>query len=232
MLNSATTAISMKLFTLLTLVFVLSPRASLALESFATETAYDENSSFAESLVTLSDVTPEPQLTATHEDTMRARVVAVINKSPVGDTAQTVRIYVDGILTYTWAVSTGREKFERSTSGRSYLTTTPVGYFRPTSVEENHHSGTWNASMPHAVFFVGGVAMHETEHVDHLGHRASGGCVRLAPENAKTFYDLVNSIRPSKVQAIDRAGKFMVDEDENPVMVDSWDVLIIVENHS
>ena len=221
----------MKLFVLITMMLSLAPKASMAKENTALETAYDENSS-AETLVIADDEILETQLTATHEDLTRAKVVAVINKSSTGSTSQVMRVYVDGTLTYEWFVSTGREHFEKSTSGRSYLTTTPIGYYRPTSVEENHYSKTWNANMPNAVFFIGGVAIHSSPHIDHLGKRASGGCVRLAPENAKTFYDLVNNIGSKEVPKIDRDGAVVLDENCNPVMINTWDALIIVENHS
>lgn len=48
------------------------------------------------------------------------------------------------------------------------------------------------APMPHAVFIHGGVAVHGTQHVSALGRPASHGCIRLAPGNARTFYNLVH----------------------------------------
>lgn len=86
--------------------------------------------------------------------------------------------------------------------------------------------------MPHAVFFVGGVAIHASTHINQLGKRASGGCVRLAPENAKIFYDLVNSAGIASVPKIERGGKSAIDAQGNPVMIKTWNVLIIVENHA
>ena len=87
-------------------------------------------------------------------------------------------------FTYVWPVSTGRKGFE-----------TPTGKYRPIWADEAHTSSIYeNAPMPHAVFFVGGYAIHGTTEVKNLGKRASHGCVRLAPENASTFYDAVNKI--------------------------------------
>ena len=80
-----------------------------------------------------------------------------------------------------WKVSTGRTGFE-----------TPTGAFKPTWTDIDHTSDTYdNAPMPFAVFFTGGYAVHATEYVKHLGKPASHGCVRLAPENAQAFYELV-----------------------------------------
>jgi lipoprotein-anchoring transpeptidase ErfK/SrfK len=57
-----------------------------------------------------------------------------------------------------------------------------------------YYSKTYdNAPMPHAVFFTGGYAVHATEAVARLGSPASHGCVRLAPENAATFFALVQA---------------------------------------
>jgi hypothetical protein len=47
--------------------------------------------------------------------------------------------------------------------------------------------------MPHSIFFRGGYAIHGTGAVGNLGHVASHGCVRLAPDNAATLFDLVKA---------------------------------------
>ena len=56
--------------------------------------------------------------------------------------------------------------------------------------------------MPYAVFFTGGYAVHATEAVARLGQPASHGCVRLALENAATFFELVESygMRNTKIE--------------------------------
>ncbi len=216
-----------KLLVLLTLILSLTP-----LYGVAGETVYDENSSVAESLVVVKSAGVEPQLTSTHEDTQRAKVVAVINKSPIGSTAQTMRVYVDGSLLFEWKVSTGREQVEKAKSGRIYRTTTPIGYFRPTKLEEKHYSYTWKADMPHTVFFIGGIAIHGSTHVDQLGKRASGGCVRLAPAEAEIFYRLVKSVETTEIPQIGRNGKSILNMQGKPVSSPGRDVLIIVENHA
>ena len=47
--------------------------------------------------------------------------------------------------------------------------------------------------MPWAVFFNGGYAVHGTTDVRNLGRPASHGCIRLHPDNAKTFFRMVQS---------------------------------------
>lgn len=164
------------------------------------------------------------------EDVFRAKVVAVINKSNIGSTAQTMHLYVDGILASVWKVSTGREKLEIAKSGRQYVTTTPVGYFRPTRLVPNHRSLTWQADMPFAVFFNGGIAAHATTLVDRLGTRASGGCVRNTIEGAKLFYGLIENTGKKLVPQIQRNGSTLKKGDGTPAMQVNYDVLIIVEN--
>ena len=92
-------------------------------------------------------------------------------------------VYVDGIPTYDWAVSTARSGYR-----------TPVGSFRPTRMHKMWYSKKYdNAPMPNSIFFLGGYAVHGTPHIRALGRPASHGCVRLHPDNARTLYSLVKS---------------------------------------
>ena len=85
--------------------------------------------------------------------------------------------------TLVWRVSTGKTGFE-----------TPKGAYKPTWLDIDHRSETYDdAPMPFAVFFTGGYAVHATDAVARLGRPASHGCVRLAPENAATFFKLVST---------------------------------------
>jgi lipoprotein-anchoring transpeptidase ErfK/SrfK len=169
-------------------------------------------------------------------DIHRAKVVAVINKSEVGSTAQRMQVYVDGVQipdaegNLDWLISTGREKVEKAKSGRVYKTTTPVGYFRPTRITPLHKSITWDADMPYAVFFNGGIATHGTTKIKDLGKRASGGCVRLSNANAKLFFELVKSTAKNKIPQINRQGVTVLKKDGNPVTLVGYNTLIIVEN--
>ncbi|MBB3930850.1 lipoprotein-anchoring transpeptidase ErfK/SrfK [Kaistia hirudinis] len=107
-----------------------------------------------------------------------ADVVARISLS-----SQQMVVYVDGIPTYDWAVSTARSGYR-----------TPVGSFRPTRMHKMWYSKKYdNAPMPNSIFFLGGYAVHGTPHIRALGRPASHGCVRLHPDNARTLYSLVKS---------------------------------------
>ena len=162
-------------------------------------------------------------------------VVVVINKAARGPTAQTMKVYHRGQLSYTFAVSTGRETEENSTkSGRVYFSTTPTGWYSPTRTYEKYHSTLWEADMNNSVFFNGGIAMHATtkDHFPQLGGRASGGCVRLHPTNAKIVYDLVLAEGKGEVPVFTRTGQVTIEgfwrkkvKTEN-----NWNTLIVVED--
>ena len=82
---------------------------------------------------------------------------------------------------YSWPISSGVAAYA-----------TPTGNFRPQRTAKMWYSRQYDmAPMPHAVFINGGVAVHGTYHTKYLGSPASHGCIRLAPGNAATFYNLV-----------------------------------------
>ena len=83
--------------------------------------------------------------------------------------------------TYDWPISSARGGYS-----------TPRGYFKPYSLQVMHYSHKYHMSpMPHSIFFLGGYAIHGTYSVAELGRPASHGCVRLAPANATTLFNLV-----------------------------------------
>ena len=99
-----------------------------------------------------------------------------INKS-----SQTMNVTVDGSHYATWSVSTARIGYR-----------TPSGSFRAQRLEKMWYSRKYDMSpMPHSIFFLGGYAIHDTGYVRGLGRPASHGCVRLAPANAATLFNLV-----------------------------------------
>jgi len=103
---------------------------------------------------------------------------------------QRMRVYENGFLRYSWKVSTAR---------RGYVT--PVGTYRPQRLERMWYSRKYHHSpMPHSIFFRGGYAIHGTNAIKHLGHRASHGCVRLHPDHAAVLYRLVRSVGPRNVR--------------------------------
>jgi hypothetical protein len=96
-------------------------------------------------------------------------------------------------LADTFLVSTGIAKhetplMERHPSGPSYTKYTSKKY------PEGNYMGLGN--MPYVVFINGGYAIHGTTmgNARKLGRKASHGCIRLHPENGKTFFDLVRKV--------------------------------------
>ncbi len=105
-----------------------------------------------------------------------ASVVAKIDVS-----SQTMSVFVDGQLTYSWPVSTARKGYH-----------TPRGTYGVQALKRMHYSSKYhNSPMPHSVFFKGGYAVHGTGAVGQLGRPASHGCVRLAPGNARELFSLI-----------------------------------------
>ncbi len=115
-------------------------------------------------------------------------VVANIDKG-----TQQMTVFVDGVETYTWPVSTGIGGYS-----------TPSGDFTASSMNKIWYSRQWdNAPMPHAVFFTKkGHAIHGTNEVKKLGKPASHGCVRLSPKNAETFFNLVKETGLENTQVV------------------------------
>jgi lipoprotein-anchoring transpeptidase ErfK/SrfK len=94
---------------------------------------------------------------------------------------QVMTVSVNGEPRYRWPISSGTSQFP-----------TPTGNFVAQRSARMWYSRQYdNAPMPNAVFINGGVAVHGTEYVRSLGRPASHGCIRLAPGNARTFYNLV-----------------------------------------
>ncbi|KZL17285.1 hypothetical protein PsAD2_03152 [Pseudovibrio axinellae] len=96
---------------------------------------------------------------------------------------QTMRIYVNGRVQYSWRVSTARRGYR-----------TPIGTFKPTRMHKRYFSRKYNgAPMPYSVFFYKGYAIHGTDVIKRLGIPASHGCVRLHPSNAKRLFSLIKA---------------------------------------
>jgi lipoprotein-anchoring transpeptidase ErfK/SrfK len=117
-----------------------------------------------------------------------SKILVNIDKS-----TQEMTVFVDGIELHSWPVSTG-------TRGYS----TPSGDYTASSMNEIWYSKQWDdAPMPHAVFFTKrGHAIHATTEVKKLGRPASHGCVRLAPQNAKTLFYLVKDAGLENTQVV------------------------------
>jgi lipoprotein-anchoring transpeptidase ErfK/SrfK len=101
----------------------------------------------------------------------------------ISNSAQRMRVYVDGGLTYAWPVSTARPGYR-----------TPAGSYRVQRMERMWYSRKYDMSpMPYSLFFRGGYAIHGTYATRQLGRPASHGCVRLHPANARALFGLVQS---------------------------------------
>jgi lipoprotein-anchoring transpeptidase ErfK/SrfK len=99
----------------------------------------------------------------------------------VSKARQTMDVYIDGYLEYSWPVSTARGGYS-----------TPSGVYRPTGFDPYHRSAKYhNSPMPHSIFFNGGYAIHGSYDVRNLGRPASHGCIRLHPDDAAELYGLV-----------------------------------------
>jgi lipoprotein-anchoring transpeptidase ErfK/SrfK len=68
----------------------------------------------------------------------------------------------------------------------------PIGSFKPRRMHARWFSTIYRgAPMPHSIFFTGGYAIHGTSEIKSLGRRASHGCVRLHPVNARMLFQLI-----------------------------------------
>jgi hypothetical protein len=108
-----------------------------------------------------------------------AAILIQIDKS-----SQRMTVSKDGQHLHTWPVSTGKRGYS-----------TPSGSFKAFRMEKDHFSREWDdAPMPNSIFFTkDGHAIHGSYEVKRIGSPASHGCVRLAPENAATLFNLVKA---------------------------------------
>jgi lipoprotein-anchoring transpeptidase ErfK/SrfK len=94
---------------------------------------------------------------------------------------QEMYVYVGDTLVDTFKISSGRRGYG-----------TPTGKYKALWLSRNHRSRKYDwAPMPWSVFFNGGYAIHGTTDLKRLGRPASHGCIRLHPDNARTFFKLV-----------------------------------------
>lgn len=135
-------------------------------------------------------------------------VVVYINKSATGPFAQRMIVRHVGSVIYDEKISTGREQNEKPPSGAPYFSSTPTGFFTPTTLSKDHKSKLWDADMPYAIFFNGGIAIHQVPDsaIGKLGTRASGGCVRAPGNVAAQLFQIVEGEGKGSVPVISRDG--------------------------
>lgn len=106
-------------------------------------------------------------------------------KIDVSRASQTLEMQGSQTDRFTEPVSTGRPGY-----------TTPAGCHHPYSLQRMHYSRKYdNAPMPWSVFFVGGIALHQTYDVGHLGQPASHGCVRQDARAQQVYATVSNYVK-------------------------------------
>jgi L,D-transpeptidase-like protein len=135
----------------------------------------------------------QSERSATQPASKGANPVASTILINIDKTKQQMTVFLDGVESYNWPVSTGKAGYS-----------TPSGTFTATSMNEIWYSKEWdNAPMPHAIFFMkDGHAIHGSYEVKNLGKPASHGCVRISPENAATLYALVEKTGLTNTQVV------------------------------
>jgi hypothetical protein len=211
-------------------------------------------------------LTPDPALARQEAGLVAARMLVLVparlmpyfdlffyvSKAAEGPWAQRLFIFhkaTDGTLAFedSFPVSTGRERDEK------YFTDTPAGLLEldPDRFEPMHYSHTWDdAKMPWSMFFnyirhgeKGGIALHAAigsrEDRD-LGHRASGGCVRLPLERADQLYHRIQAEEAGQVPilAIDPArnatsltGEIQTDGQGHDLLSNGYKVLVVIDDY-
>jgi lipoprotein-anchoring transpeptidase ErfK/SrfK len=105
---------------------------------------------------------------------------------------QTMNVYSNGKLAYTWQVSTARK-------GKI----TPRGTYSAKTLSRHHKSSLYNnAPMPHSIFFRGNYAIHGTNQISKLGRPASAGCIRLHPDHAATLFQMTKAVGLSNMKVV------------------------------
>ncbi|MBA3519005.1 MAG: L,D-transpeptidase [Rhizobiales bacterium] len=105
---------------------------------------------------------------------------------------QTMTVIRNGVVAYSWKVSTGAKGYR-----------TPTGSYSPQRLHRMWYSSKYaNSPMPHSIFFRGGYAVHGTDQIRKLGRPASHGCVRLHPSHAARLFALVKAHGPKNTRIV------------------------------
>lgn len=196
------------------------------------------------------DIAERVQARVPHDLMPYFDVFLYVSKAASGPWAQHLFIFHrgdNGELVYerNFPVSTGRERHEK------YFTSTPAGIFEldPNRFEPMHYSHTWhNAPMAWAMFFNAsykfrqvGIALHSAgPHIAELGQRASGGCVRLPPQEADILFHRFQASERGQVPVLtvdqatgttSRTGEVMRGPTGLPLMAPGYRVLLLIEDY-
>lgn len=179
-----------------------------------------------------------------------------VSKAENGPLAQRMYVFDKGAdgdlaLKYNWPVSTGRELVEFNKAGARLPSFTPQGYYEldPDRVYRHYTSQQWGQEMPFAMFFnwvkngsKTGLAIHAAtgEDVALLGRRASAGCVRLSPDNARILFSLIREhykgLAPRfafdrRTGTMSNDGILLHDPNGHVQMAEGYKVLVFIENY-
>jgi hypothetical protein len=130
------------------------------------------------------------------------KLIIKVHKSSTKDKLEYLEVFTqnseDGEDLTPMNLFAGENKALVSTAGTYGRKTysTPSGIFRIDLMERMHYSSKYgNAPMPWSVFFNGGIAIHGAtpDEFKHLGRKASHGCVRVHPQNAKLIYAAIQA---------------------------------------
>ncbi len=179
-----------------------------------------------------------------------------VSKADDGPLAQRMYVFdkdADGdlALKYNWPASTGREQIEFNAAGTRLPTFTPQGYYEidPQRIYRRYTSSQWGQQMPYAMFFnwvkngsKSGLAIHAATGPDvaMLGHRASAGCIHIAPENARLLFTLIRDhykgLAPRfaydrRTGTMSNDGILLHDPSGRVQMADGYEVLVFIENY-
>ncbi len=123
-------------------------------------------------------------------DTNTCRQIQCRIWARVSKKEQMLYLYIDGKMVDTFKVSTGDKRHETP-----FMDLRPSGPVFKKYTSRKFPGGNYNGlgNMPYVVFIRGGYALHGTTrgNIPKLGKKASHGCVRLHPDNAKIFNELV-----------------------------------------
>lgn len=179
-----------------------------------------------------------------------------VSKAAKGPVAQRMYVFAKNppggfTLRYDWPVSTGREKVEYNKAGWKLPSFTPAGYYEldPRRMYSHYRSIQWGTPMPYAMFFNWvhdgnrtGLAIHAAHGKDIalLGQRASGGCVHLSPEDARTLFHLIRKDYKGQVprfaydrrtRTISNHGQLMRGTQGKLRFYKGYKVLVFIENY-
>lgn len=94
----------------------------------------------------------------------------------------------NGQIKFTFVCSTSKSGLVLSNDEESEETHDHIGVFTVLTKQINRFSKKYRVNMPYALGYHGGHFIHATTEISRLGRRASHGCVRLSPRDAKTLY--------------------------------------------